>query len=381
LVPATVAWTVAGVHIAIGIAAAAALALWVATRRWPLARTPADAAMAAFALACVLSTLTSATPAASAMTLRKLLLLPLAHLVVLACDGHRERARTMLRVFVAAIACVALVAAARFLIAEHAVDTRLRSTGHYMTFAGLQLMAACVAAGAATARIGRRRWLYAGVTAVLLTALVLSFTRSAWLGALAAAGVILWRRSRRALVAVPLVVGALLVVAPAAYRERAWSAFDPQHPTNADRLRLWRAGVAIWRDHPWTGVGLVDLAPYYERYRTTAEGRVHGHLHDNALQILATTGALGLLAFLWLMVAYGRIAGARAGPGTEPELAGLLDGVWGAFWGFQVMGLFEWNFGDVEVTIGLVFLIGAALAGRARPVRAGAGGAGNGVSP
>jgi hypothetical protein len=68
------------------------------------------------------------------------------------------------------------------------------------------------------------------------------------------------------------------------------------------------------------------------------------------------------------MVAYGRIAGARTDPGTEPELAGLLDGVWGAFWGFQVMGLFEWNFGDVEVTIGLVFLIGAALAG-CRPGR------------
>ena len=46
-VPLTLTWTVAGVHIAMGIAAAFGLALGLLCRRWPLARTPADAAFVA----------------------------------------------------------------------------------------------------------------------------------------------------------------------------------------------------------------------------------------------------------------------------------------------------------------------------------------------
>src|SRR5262249_28755729 len=145
---------------------------------------------------------------------------------------------------------------------------------------------------------------------------------------------------------VPIVVAAAFAVAPGSYRQRALSSFDPSHPSNADRLRLWRAAVEIWRDHPWFGVGLVDLAPYYREYRHTEEGHVHGHMHDNALQVLATTGSVGLLAFVWLMIQFGRIAWGAGPPGVDAELRALRRGIWGAYVGFHVMGLFEWNFGD-----------------------------------
>jgi putative inorganic carbon (HCO3(-)) transporter len=322
----------------------------------------------------------SATPAASAVNLKKLLLLPLAHLVVLGCEQPPPRARRILQLFVAGIALTALVAVTRFVLAEVAPGARLRSTGHYMTFAGLLLLAAPLCAGAAATTRGRTRLAYAAGLAVLAAALLLSFTRGAWLGVVAAAGAMLWRRRRRALAVVPLVVALAFVLAPPAYRARALSAFDPAHPTNVDRTRLWRAAVAIWRDHPWTGVGMVDLAPYYVRYRHDDAGQVHGHVHDNWLQIAATLGTPGLLAFLWLMIAYGGIAARAAAAATDAETRGLADGIWGAFWGFQVMGLFEWNFGDVEVTIAFVYLIGAALAVRAGVPATATGGPGVEVS-
>jgi putative inorganic carbon (HCO3(-)) transporter len=238
-----------------------------------------------------------------------------------------------------------------------------------MTFAGLLLLAWPLCAGAGLATRGRARLAYGAGALLLTAALALSFTRGAWLGVVVAAAIVVWRRRRRALGLVAVAVALAFLLMPAAYRDRARSAFDPDHPTNADRMRLWRAAAAIWRDHAWTGVGMVDLAPYYVRYRDDDRGRVHGHVHDNWLQIAATLGTPGLLAFLWLMIAYGRIARGAASGSRDAELRGLADGIWAAFWGFQVMGLFEWNFGDVEVTIALAFLIGAALAVRtAAPV-------------
>jgi hypothetical protein len=77
--------------------------------------------------------------------------------------------------------------------------------------------------------------------------------------------------------------------------------------------------------------------------------------------VLATMGALGILAFGWLMLQGGRIVHAAHAAAT-PELRALALGGWGSFWAFQTMGLFEWNFGDVEVTIAFYFLLGVFAA-------------------
>jgi O-antigen ligase len=359
--PLTVSWTVAGVHIAAGLAAAAALALGLVCGRWPVRRTVADRALVAFAIACVLATLGSAERLESAVALKKLLLLPLLHL---AAGGLATpfRSRTALRLFVGAMAATACIALLHFALVPHAADARLRSTGHYMTFAGLLLLAWPSCAAAAMTTRGRTRAVYTALLPVFALALLLGFTRGAWLGSVAAGVAMLVRARSRAVWFLPVAAVLLVAVLPSGYRQRALSSFDAAHPTNIDRVRMWRAGLAMWRDHPWTGVGQVDVRPYYLRYRSTTEGRIHGHLHDNWIHIAATTGTLGLLAFLWLMVGFGRIAWAAGRAGPDPERRGLALGVWGAFWGFQVMGLFEWNFGDVEVTIALCSLLGAGLA-------------------
>jgi len=360
-IPLTVAWTVAGVHIAIGAAAALVLVRAASTRHWALRRTPVDSAMLALGAAYVLSTLTSADPVASAYTLRKLLLFLVVHFVVAAAD-QPNRLRWCVRVFVAGIALTALVAASGFLVEQHLVGARLRSTGHYMTFAGLLLFATPLALVAAWNARGRWQAAYVGASAVLILSLALSFTRGAWLGVTAGLAAIVARSRPRLALLVPLVVVLAFAAAPEAYRARALSSFDPHHPQNIDRLRLWRAAVDIWRDHPWTGVGLVDLKPYYVQYRHGTDGQVHGHFHNNFLQILVITGAVGFLAFIWLLVVFGRACWGAGPPGPDPESRAARRGVWGAYCGFLVMGLFEWNFGDVEVTITLCFLVGTALA-------------------
>lgn len=359
--PLTVSWTVAGAHIAAGIAGALALVLGFGAHRWRVARTPADAAFVAFAVAVCLAAVFALPATSDPVPLKKLLLIPLVHLVAGALASP-ARARTGLRLYAGALAVTALVASVMFLLQTHAPGARLRTTTHYMTLSGLLVLAWPLAASAAAGCRGRRRLLYALATAALTLALVLTSTRGAWLALPAAAAAMLARTRPRWLLVVPVVTVLAFLVLPPGYRDRVRSSFDPTFHSNADRLQMWQAGLSMWRTRPWTGVGLGDLQPIYRGHAPPGVERIYGHLHNNWIHLLATTGTLGVLAFAWLMVQCGRLVH-RAGHATGgAELHTLAIGAWGSFWAFQVMGLFEWNFGDVEVTIALYFLLGLGAA-------------------
>ena len=91
-------------------------------------------------------------------------------------------------------------------------------------------------------------------------------TRSSWL-AFASGAVVLLARSRPRWIAAGAGLFALfLVLGPAQYRERAASIVDPTHVTNAGRISLWKSGLAVFADHPWTGVGLADHKAVILRY-------------------------------------------------------------------------------------------------------------------
>jgi O-antigen ligase len=124
----------------------------------------------------------------------------------------------------------------------------------------------------------------------------------------------------------------------------------------------------MFLDHPITGIGLQDLHPAYERYRSAEAREPAGHLHNVVIQIAATMGTLGLLAFAWLYTTLLRMSATglrrlRAGGGLGP---GLQLGVTAALIGFLVAGMFEWNFGDEELLDLLYTLVGLAWASGTR---------------
>ena len=360
-IPLTVTWTVAGAHIAVGIAAAIALLQGFVGRRWSLARTPTDAAFVAFGVASCLAALFALAPTANPVPLKKLLLIPLVHMAA-ASLASPSRARWGLRLLVFAVATTALVTTTLFLVQQHAPWDRLRSTTHYMTLSGHLLLAWPMAVTAMVLARGRRRLLYALASAVLTLALGLTLTRSAWLGMVAATMALLARLRPRWLLGLPVALLLVFLALPTTQRERLVSSLDWANHSQSDRFQMWRAGLAMWRERPLTGVGLGDLQPLYRDFAPAGVARAYGHLHNNWVQILASMGALGLLAFAWLMLQCGRLVHRAGEAKTNPELRALCLGAWGSFWGFQTMGLFEWNFGDVEVTIALYFLLGTLAA-------------------
>jgi tetratricopeptide (TPR) repeat protein len=88
------------------------------------------------------------------------------------------------------------------------------------------------------------------------------------------------------------------------------------------RLEYWRAALSMAEEKPLTGHGLESFGGEYPRHKSARAEEVQ-HAHQDVLELLAETGVLGPLAFLWLALALGR-NGVRAirGVPEAPEKRG-----------------------------------------------------------
>jgi O-antigen ligase len=193
---------------------------------------------------------------------------------------------------------------------------------------------------------------------VLGVALVGTLTRSSWFAFAAGAAVLAARTSLRWFTVAVLVVAGLVAFGRGELRDRLLQSFDPAYMTNAGRVSLWKSGAAVVRDHPWTGVGLADHYALIERYRRPDATFHAGHFHNNVVQVAAATGLVGLAAYLaWMgLLALGLVRAASR-PGGGRAVVALA--IWMAF---QVHGLFDWSFGDVEVVDQFFLWSGLGLA-------------------
>jgi O-antigen ligase len=212
-----------------------------------------------------------------------------------------------------------------------------------------------------------RAWRIGAALATFATmaGLVTSFTRAAWLGMAMSLVVIVGLTRARWLIVLPVALAGLFVL-PGDFGARLRSAVDPAHAVNRERMLMWDAGVRIFRDHPVTGVGLVDLGPFLERYRSPEAVEPTRHLHDSYLQVAVTTGVVGFAAFALLSVALMRAAsrGVRVAVRGGGLAAGVRLGVTAGAAGFLVAALFDHAFGDRTLIAMLFTLAGIAWAAR-----------------
>lgn len=260
---------------------------------------------------------------------------------------------------------------------------------HWMTFSG-QLMLASVALTAellfgrlgntpkastdgrcprimATVRCGAFRMLpWAALLGLILFALMLTLTRSAWVGATAGILFLLaaWNIRWTGVILAGLVI--LFFLLPDSFRTRVYSGFDLRDTTTRVRVELFLTGKNILQSHPWTGVGPRLIPTVYKDYQQSTEfpGWAYQHLHNNFIQIGADMGLIGLLTWcaLWARLLWDlgmKMRRHRLLGNTGWAAAGL-----GGLLAFLCAGLFEYNFGDAEVLILLLFLITAPYVGK-----------------
>jgi O-antigen ligase len=333
-----------------------------AAARWPLA-----APVLAFSAATVLSALLSGHPLASLEAAKGLLL---AAALYVTADAVREPGAADR--FLLGLALAATVAAVVGLLQVglcppgdaplvrprwlyHRCDRAHGLFSIYMTLAGvlslvlLATLPRLLPPGAARRRLGAP-WL------VMLWALIVTYTRGAWIGF--AGGVLMVaatvRRGRWVLVGGLLLLAASALMAPYELRHRFLSMADPEEAGVRERIYMWESGLAMWRERPILGVGPGGVKRDYVRYaREEAVKKRTGHVHNTPLQILVERGVLGLAAWLWLWVAFfaHAIRRLRSLPPDAPAERALVVGGIAAITGFLIGGLSEYNFGDSEVVM------------------------------
>jgi O-antigen ligase len=242
------------------------------------------------------------------------------------------------------------------------IDNRIRGfMGHWMTFSGLLMILSVLLLSHLLFSKEHPMWFYPAFALLSLT-LLLSLTRNAWLGFLAASFVLIAMRKLRWVVAFPaaivIIAVAAILIFPGSVGRRITNIFDMEETSNRDRVQMLQTGWQIIKDYPLTGVGSGMIDHVYPRYRPAdSVSANHQHLHNNLVQVAAENGILTLCAWIWLIgrVLVDLIHWKRRV--VTPEEQFMVHGTIGIVVSLFVAGMFEYNFGDSEIKMLFLTLI------------------------
>jgi len=153
---------------------------------------------------------------------------------------------------------------------------------------------------------------------IIVMAIIVSETRSAYIGlAIQALGIfyfifrkkILTVNKKKTIIAASL--STLLVSAVLIFYNNGVliKRFTDIFSFNNPRLILWQDAFNIFYKYPLTGPGIGMFAPAFEEFysshlRYADALNVYDHAHSNYLQLLFTMGALGLIAYMYMLVRF-----------------------------------------------------------------------------
>ncbi len=310
--------------------------------------------LAVYAGISLLSTAFSLDPMSSLSSAKQLALCLVVPAVFRAARGRH--AETLMYVILTVGAVSAIVGVAEYgIFGFDNLQNRPRGTlGHYMTYSGLLMMVMCSAAARLLFERRDRVW-PALIMPALIVAVVLTFSRNAWVGGCVGIGVLLILKDFRLLALAPVAAGLFFALAPAPIVTRLYSTFDLRDPAVRDRLAMHEAGIEIVKDYPLLGTGPNMVQKVYPQYRrSNAVEPTPPHLHDVPLQIAAERGLPALGAWLWFLVTVGLGLLRKLRIDRPRYLAAAGIGVISAMIG---AGFFEYNFGDSEFLMLLLVLL------------------------
>jgi O-antigen ligase len=143
------------------------------------------------------------------------------------------------------------------------------------------------------------KWQRGGLLALLAGLLYYYFMKipdwfSGWVPLGLALGVVLFMRSKKLFLIACVTGAAFIALHPDIITQNIIG--QAQGEGDFQRLDLWRNNLDLVAQHPLLGVGPAGYAPYYMTYHPQDARSTHNNYFD----ILAQTGVLGFMAFLWL---------------------------------------------------------------------------------
>ncbi|MCI0366234.1 MAG: O-antigen ligase family protein [Phycisphaerales bacterium] len=226
-------------------------------------------------------------------------------------------------------------------------------------------------------RSAMKKILVVYATLFLITALIMTFSRSSWI-ALGVALVTLFFWGdwdwRLVLPRMAVAVGALCVIALVAYNVKTVRRYiqvtvsgeqDTQRlkdPSLGGRTVMWGATAAMIKDHPVLGTGPGTWQWFHPKYRPP-ELQIHPeHAHNDILQLAADYGVIGFAIVAWAFVAFYRHASVLARKNVSSEQRSFAVGAALAVTAIVFHSWFDFNMHILANALVLVALMGFVVA-------------------
>ncbi len=204
-----------------------------------------------------------------------------------------------------------------------------------------------------TRRRAAAKIVYAGISAIMFLALILTFSRGCWIGILFAAAIFitfaagkLWGLGLAALPVIPIVL-------PESIINRFLSIGDMKDSSTSYRVYIWMGTLAMMRDFWISGIGMgqeafTQVYPFY-----SYNGIVAPHSHNLFLQILVESGIAGIVIFLLIALFFFRrmMAGYGMGGGKGSEMSTIITAISAGVCGFLLQGMFDNCFYNYRVML------------------------------
>ena len=367
-------WSVAGAQSMIALGLLAWLAKMVLSGKPNLVRTPLNLPILLYAAALVIAVIVSPFKMHSLSALKEEWLLLVFFLIVNNVKEERE-VEKLLTILIGVSTLVALYAVWQHysgmdlyrgasLEPRGSVFMSLGFFSHHLTLGGYLMLTFLLAlvfllrAG----RSGLRRIIDFCAPIVLGFALVFSYARSAWLGAvmgILAFGLLKGRKFILLLVVGVCVLALLIYVIEPTSWDRVKEINLSKDKPESTRIRLWQTSVAMIKTSPIWGVGLGGWGVLFDQYKVEGIYAATCHPHNDYLNVAVNTGLLGLLAYLsiWAVFLHSTVRWLRKKTGSRLSRSSQMGAV-AAMVAFLFAGLLQCYYTDAEVNMLVMFILG-----------------------
>jgi len=195
----------------------------------------------------------------------------------------------------------------------------------------------------------------------LLGGLILSGTRSYYIGVVLAVLMLTYRKSIRALLYTSIIIPVLLIAAflifPG-FADRSMSIFS--NKSYEIRAAYWPISWRMFRENPLFGVGFDEFTNRVNKMGDAGLIDNPSHAHNIYLNELAEGGVIGFLLIIFTMGYFVCKYYKNVGNGEDKLFSGMNIALSASFLNLMVAGLFEYNFGAAVIWLFITFVMGLA---------------------
>ncbi len=301
-----------------------------------------------FILIAALSLIGSIHPLKGVKDIVQLLEYLIATFMLFASLPDRDRVRRVTDLFLIVASAVILLGVVHYLLPGIANFKVCSTFGNRNVFGGYLALMVPFMAGIALYETcpGRRVWLLTMITLALLVTL----SGGALIAIALTLALLCAMRGKVAFIAFATLLAIILIlVLPRLPRhnnvvlDESLRLFNDNNEVSL-RYTEWQAATVMLSEQPWLGVGIgnyQDNIGGYFGVLPRPTGVVEHDSENLYLVTAASTGLLGLAAFLGLLFTFGITAAKRFFTSTEPTDRGLALGLLGAILSFTICGLWH----------------------------------------